>query len=367
MFANEYTASNLGDCVYRLSFSRNKGRVLVKEFDPGFWFPFNLGKSNERHILAWEEQNGDEIEIYKEEYSLQSPARGTGRSTAHLTAGWYKKKNRPGLDDLKLLRFATDADGNTLDNYDLGTDFIPIIYVPNIYRGGWDFGESDLTAVWRVLDELANCYSDQAVNAYLMGLAMLWVDPKILQQLPIKDGKVTIPVGKNTVFPGHAGVVDNSNLNTALEKRQDKLEDKLFSNTFLGPLGSGRLHTGSGDRTTGIVQLKGSLFERYVNIKRLLREAKYNKLLKFVARMEALHNKNKLFTFRNQERLFARTQFGNILPIDQTAFVDNLEKVKDRLSNRDLKDNLRESGITVNEELKDAPTTNVTQPKKPKT
>jgi hypothetical protein len=79
--------------------------------------------------------------------------------------------------------------------------------------------------------------------------------------------------------------------------------------------------------------------------------------------MEALHNKNKLFTFRNQERLFARVQFGNILPVDQTAFVQNLERVKDRLSNRDLKDNLREAGITVNEELKDAPTTNVTQPK----
>src|SRR3990167_1412557 len=70
MVANEYKASNLGDCVYRLYYSKGRGRVEVTTLDPGFWFPFNLGLADERHVFAWEtkdEKSGKEV-IYKEEY-----------------------------------------------------------------------------------------------------------------------------------------------------------------------------------------------------------------------------------------------------------------------------------------------------------
>lgn len=353
--ANEYKASNLGDCVYKLAWSKDKGRTKVYTIDPGFWFPFNIGESNERHIIAWEQDDGKNgTEIYKEEYRLEknsgSGAKGGGTThTVRLTAGYYKKSTKESLEDLRLIRYAKDDQGNELNNIDLAIDTIPIVYIPNIYREGFDFGESDLTAVYRILDDLSNVYTDEQQNTYFMGLVPLWMNHEAYELLPVdKDGKRILKMGDNNVLPGEAGIVDNSTINKALFETQHELESKLFKNTFLGVLGSGTEQSSSGDRTTGIFQLKGSILERFVNLKRLTREAKYNLLLRIVAKFESTLGANKEVF---KDGVDARIQFGNILPINQKALMENVERVKDRLSKSDLKDNVREAGLTVNEEM----------------
>lgn len=360
LVANEYKASNLGDCVYRLNYSRLRKRTQIRTLDPGHWFPLNIGRTDEQHIFAWEEKNprSAEVEIYREWYRRDTTAGGPGQVS--LTATYHAKGTGGDLTKLDTLRFAKNEDGEVLDNAALSVPFFPIIWIPNIFREGWEFGESDLTAVWRVLDQLANTYTDEGANAYLLGLAQMWVQKETMDTIPVNEkGEKHIRVGKGQIVLGPAGVVDNSTLNQALIEYQHELEDKLYTNTFLGPLGTGRFQTGSGDRTTGIFQLKGGPLERFVSVKRMLRSAKYAKLLRFIAQFEVQFG-NKLFTGEPSQTV-ATIQFGNILPIDQTALIDNIEKIKGNLSREDLRDNLREAGLTINQELVEPTTQAQTQ------
>jgi len=358
--ANEYKASNLGDEVYRLSWSKDKNRVKVTSFDPGFWFPQNLGKANEEHYIAWEELNpaNDETEIYVQHYYREKS--GKGRPVIRFTAGWYKKGRKPSFADLALVRYERDEANRELHNVDLGIDFFPIVYIPNIYRQGYDFGESDLTGVWQVLDSLTNTYTDQSKNTDFMGLVQMYVELATFDKIPIlTDGTKKIQMGEGNVIPGKAGIVDNSTINKALTDHQHELETKLYTNTMLGSLGTGA-KTGSGDRTTGIFMMKGGPLERFIWTKRLMRQPKYDRLLKFVARFTLLFgdpDSKKLFKGRGKTDLtkVAHIQFGNILPIDQTALIDNVQKIITVLSDNDLKDNLKEAGLVINEDIERQP------------
>lgn len=355
--ANEYKSSNLGDQVYRLDYSKRSKRVKVDTIDPGMWFPFNLGLKNEEHNFAWEELNDKgETEIYRARY-YRKGGRRERQNRVLLTAGWYKKGAIGKFDDLTLIRYDTDENGKRIQAADLGIDFFPIIYIPNIYREGWDFGESDLTGVYQILDLLSSTYTDEDKNANFMGLIQMWVDRETFDSIPLNAaGNKVIEMGNNKVIPGNAGVVDNSMINESLFEYQHELETKLYTNTNLGHLGSGQSKTGSGDRTTGIFLLKGGPLERFVWIKRLMRQPKYDKLLKYVAQLYLVHGEpemKKLFAVKGKVDLskVAHLQFGNILPVDQTALIDNIEKIKNELDDADLKDNLKEAGIVLNKDI----------------
>jgi hypothetical protein len=125
---------------------------------------------------------------------------------------------------------------------------------------------------------------------------------------------------------------------------------------MLGSLGTGA-KSGSGDRTTGIFMMKGGPLERFIWTKRLMRQPKYDRLLKYVARFTTLFgdpDSKKLFKGRSKLDLtkVAHIQFGNILPIDQTALIDNIQKIMTVLSDNDLKDNLQEAGLVMNDPVK---------------
>jgi hypothetical protein len=357
--ANEYKASNLGDCVYKLAWSKDKSRVRIYTIDPGFWFPFDIGLPTERHIFAWEEDDGKGGKrIHKEEYWREfgggsEVGGGAGSSSIRFSVGKFKLSTQASFQDLQLISWATDEEGRVLDNVDLAIDTFPIVYIPNIYREGCDFGESDLTGVYRILDDLSNVYTDQQQNAYIMGLVLTWVEKEAYDLLPIDSvtGKKVLRTDEVNILPGQAGVVDNSSINKALFDTQHELESKLFKNTFLGLLGSGTEQSASGDRTTGIFQLKGSILERFVAVKRLTRTAKYNMLLRIIGKFEKVLGKNALFN----GDVKATIQFGNILPINQKALMENVNLIQGRLSNEDLRDNVREAGITVNRDMTDVP------------
>jgi len=173
--------------------------------------------------------------------------------------------------------------------------------------------------------------------------------------MPINDkGQVTIETGPGKIIPGEAGIVDNSTINEALMKYLGVLDDRLLRNTFIGAIGAGKLNTGSGDRTTGILMMKGSPLERFISVKRLMRYAKYNKMLKFIGKFELAHGSKETKKLFAKDRIrAARILFGNIMPVDQTALITNIQKIADRLDNADLKDNLKEAGLIVNNDVKD--------------
>lgn len=355
LVANEYKASNLGDCVYTLSWSPKRNRVRVRTIDAGYWFPFDIDTDNERHIFAWEEELLDGTEaIYKEEYSRNQL--GSGKAEVNLTAGWYRKDHLKPIDALSLIRYAHDESGRELNNVSLGIDFFPIVYFPNIYREGETFGESDLTGVLSILDQLNNAYTDQAKNSWLMGQAMLWTDKDTFDLIPIdaETKQKIIRIGGGRVIPGKAGVVDNSNINKALIEYEQNLDRKLRQNSFIGDLAAGSQQSSSADRTTGILQIKGGILQRVVDIKRLMRQAKYDRLLKYVWRMSLIKSnddklKGILGSIENEDnQALPEIQFGNVLPVDQTALLSNLEKIKDKMDDEDFISNVKEAGIKIN-------------------
>ena len=359
LIANEYKASNIGDCVYRLNYSKYKGRTEVATLDPGFWFPYHLGTKDEKHYLGWEVENEDTgtYEVYLEEYTRNSQGGGGTSNNISLTAGYYSRGSGKDVTDLQLLRYATDDEGTELNHCDLGIDTFPIIYIPNIWREGFDYGESDLTAVCRILDQLANTYTDEAKNSYFMGLVQMYVEKETFDSIQIdKDGNKAVVIGENKIIPGKAGIVDNSFINEGLMKYQAMLEDKMMHNTMLGTIAQS---SKSGDRTTGIFQIKGGALERFIWMKRLVREPKYGKLLKLVAKFETTFGDaatKKIFSKKKKNGnpvLDSQTiQFGNILPLDQTSLLANLAVVMPRLDDKDIAANIKESGLVMNHPIK---------------
>jgi len=367
LVANEYKASNIGDEVFKLEYSEKLGRTRVSTVDPGFWFPFNLGERNERHVFAWEEERNGETQIYKEEYRKGSDRPGGSKSeNVFVDAGYYQKSAGKDISsaDLKFVEYAKDENGRDINARDLGVQFFPIIYIPNIYREGSDFGESDLTGIIRIIDELTNTYTDESKNARFMGLHQLWADAETFDMLPVDaNGKKILKLGANSIIPGQAGIVDNSALNKSLMEYENSLLEKAYKNSNLGQLGSGKGQTSSADRTTDIVEMKGSILERFIKVKRLTRIPKYNKLLKYVAGFEMVkgspENKKLFRKGRSQEvdkSKIGKIQFGNILPVDQTKLITNLSMVKDQMANPDVAANIKRSGLIVNNDLKDAAT-----------
>ncbi|GGY12768.1 hypothetical protein [Streptomyces djakartensis] len=191
----ERTAILLGDAVYTLAWEPEKGRVLLRTWDPGLYFPEWPEDGEQdgaefplRVHLAWElpedERRGLKARLRRVTYELGpigpasrrgtakdgSPAReylyaGDGEpvlvagdtlnaETGVITRNYPWAPNRPSpwtcyltdaewqLDDLKgsqLLydlplhkaKFRVRSDGEVLDRLDLMADFIPVIHITN--------------------------------------------------------------------------------------------------------------------------------------------------------------------------------------------------------------------------------------------
>lgn len=224
MQAAERKAVLLGDALYLLAWDPEIGRVRLKTYDPGFYFPIieadaDPGDFPRRVHLAWEipedPRRGVKARVRRITYELGPlvPATGSavdsrGRAsrvpvedeaggnvlqpgdvyvpgsgrierrypwaldrpsatTCYLTdAEWFLDDLRHGqsLDDLPLdkARFRTRADGEVLDRLDLRLDFIPLVHISNTVADGEHFGQSSLAKVMQALDELAETDTDSA-------------------------------------------------------------------------------------------------------------------------------------------------------------------------------------------------------------
>ncbi|GAA3073366.1 hypothetical protein [Streptomyces glomeratus] len=191
----ERTAILLGDAVYSLAWEPAKGRVLLRTWDPGLYFPEwpedgeqDVAEFPTRVHLAWElpedkrrglkarlrrvtyelgpiapasrrgmAKNGNAVREYvyaDDREPVLTPGDSFDRETGVITRAYPWAQNRPipwtcyltdaewELDDLKYADFLYDlpmhkatyrarSDGEVLDRLDLMVDFIPLVHVTN--------------------------------------------------------------------------------------------------------------------------------------------------------------------------------------------------------------------------------------------
>ena len=340
LFENETNCASLGDSVYRVRWSaknKKKPTVKVDTFDPGFFFPeFDEDNDLVKAHLAWEEEVIDEagnqsIYVYKETYELDE------NGMCLVTAGWYDTCRNDSMSDLqytldylKLVRYKVDADGNEFNNTPLNIDFIPIIYVPNIAVQGEPYGKSDLSTVIDLLEEMAHTNTDTAANTSLLGSP-----PLVIQSDGAMGGDVDEngnQIGVQTVGAGQvievgaggdAKLLDVSGANSALDVYYKKLDQKLYENTRATKLAAGKMEGSTIPSGIALRLLQNPLVQKTLP-KRILRQYKFNLLLKYVQKMFLLFGTTEdKSQFVNDEYEVDIT-FGDIFPTDRSAAINDL-------------------------------------------
>ncbi|THA38147.1 hypothetical protein [Streptomyces sp. A1547] len=229
----ERTAILLGDAVYSLAWDPAKGRVLLRTWDPGLYFPEwpddeqDAGEFPTRVHLAWEIpediRRGTKARLRRITYEIapitpasrpatskdgarfREPIVGEGGEallvpgdtqdpmTGVITRTYPWSAGRPSpytcyltdaewdLDDLKhsdLLydlplhkaTFRVRADGEVLHQLDLQADFIPLIHITNnIPHSGDHWGKPTLATVLQGLDELSATDTDSSAASATTG------------------------------------------------------------------------------------------------------------------------------------------------------------------------------------------------------
>ncbi|WP_405526739.1 hypothetical protein OG426_30265 [Streptomyces canus] len=222
----ERSAVRCGDGVYALAWEPSKKRVLLRTYDPGFYFPeWDEGEQDSaeypsRVHFAWELPadpiRGLKARVRRITYELGpiGAATASGRTddgrgirevvlgaegdpvltvgdtldavtgtvsrtypwapgklsstTCHLTdAEWLLEDLGRAHDVFSLpagkAAYRVRSDGQVLDRLDLMCDFIPVVHIPNtIPDVGEHWGKSSLATVLQLLDELAATDTDSA-------------------------------------------------------------------------------------------------------------------------------------------------------------------------------------------------------------
>lgn len=343
----ERNAVLLGDTVYLLSWSRAKGRPVLKTIDPGFYFPvlpdgaIDAGAYPERVHLAWEvpedPARGRKGTLRRVTYELgpigndDTATRIYPWSTQPSTATCYltdaewdldQVENSGDIDALSLARarFRTNADGIVLDRLDLQMDFIPLVHVSNTINGAEHFGQSTLLSAAQILDDLAAADTDSqrasaTTGSPIIGLsgARLPVDRKTGNPLPVQvEPGMVWPLGDS----GQLSTVDTSAQLAELRAYVETLRERLSVVTrlpasVLGTISPAAVPSGYA------LQLSFGPLNAMIRSMRLAREAKYPLLLKMVQRLYQLGG-----VLPAGENPRATVAFGPFLPADLSAALD---------------------------------------------
>lgn len=334
----ENTAVGLGDGVFELVNSTRKGRTRLRVHEPGFYFPVHADDAQgddfpDRVHLAWpfEDDAGNRF-VRRITYELVTLADlGMSARTYDyapgVTSEWTCLKTdatwnvndlgdvSKGVDALSPARavYAVNEEGVEINQLDLDQDYIPVVHVPNTPAIVELWGESALTRVAQVLDDLAATDTDTAVAGALVAA------PPIAMSGVAQSGAQTIETyGPGQVFrtgDGSMNVLDTSSSLDALLKWQTTLLDRLSVVRQVPQSILGRVDL-SGQLAGITLLLSFGPFRQYVGDLRLVRQEKYGLLLKFVQRMSISGG------WLEGEPMDANLAFGPFLPTDQSAVKD---------------------------------------------
>ncbi|MFF3358803.1 hypothetical protein ACFYWN_40830 [Streptomyces sp. NPDC002917] len=298
----ERWAVRCGDAVYTLAWEPAKQRVLLRTYDPGFYFPeWDDGEQDSseypsRIHFAWElpadTVRGLKARVRRITYELGPIGAATapgitedGRAileqvagadgdpaltvgdTLHPVTGMVQRTypwapGRPSgttcylsdaewlLEDLGAAHdlyslpagkasYRVRSDGQVLDRLDLMCDFIPVVHVPNtIPDGGEHWGKSSLGTVLQLLDELAATDTDSASASATTGTPIVALSGA---RLPIDEAGTVWQLSDS----GRMDSLDTSAQLAELRQRIDHMLDRLASNTRLTTAGLGSLDPSS--------------------------------------------------------------------------------------------------------------------------
>lgn len=293
LLQTERKAVSLGDGVILLHWDRDKRRVRLTSYDPGFYFPV-VGEDSDgndfpdRVHFAWElpedKKRGLPARLRRITYHLDwirpqtssavdesgRPIRATvmteptdgqealpqlGRGdlidatgsitrlypwsdrpsskTVYLTDATWDLGDLKGpvdVDDLPMgkAHFATNDQGEVLDQMDMLIDFMPILHVPNtVPPAGEHWGQSSLGKVLQVFDELSGSDTDSSRASATTGAPVLAISGKAVnaqQQYSVAPGMV-FTLGEG----GSMTSVDTSGNLSELRSHVQDLKDRASS------------------------------------------------------------------------------------------------------------------------------------------
>lgn len=337
----ERDAQKYGDGVYVLGSSPAKGRVRLRLYDPGFYFPELDPNAAEdefptRVHIAWEYERRDGTKtlnyVRRITWELMPLPDGTTRDYAwndrpsnaacYMTDATWLVDDLEGFDverfPLSRATFAlTDtSDGPVnVDHLDLMIDFIPVVHVPNTVEIKDHFGEALVTSVAQILDDLARADTDASKAAQLAGVPMVAAAGIATQDLKVRSGSVVGlgPTGSMHVLDLSAGL-------DAIMRYVNALRDRLNENARVPAEVVGRV-TANQDRSGIHLALSFGPMRSLIEEMRLVRSEKYPLLLKFLQRMSIAAG------FLDGDVLDAEVKFGSFLPTDQTGTIDRVLKL----------------------------------------
>lgn len=369
----EADAVGLGDGVYVLSLSTEQGRPKIDLYDPGMYFPVldenarRRGFPTKIHVAFDTDEDGDgqpdhvrrlTWELAPIEGARQPADRnGTpgqiattpdGRMVPRLTGDtlapdggiqrhypWAKAGETSNLtcyhtdatwalNDLDgnpvdgfpegTARFALNEDGQQLRRLDLQIDFLPVVHVPNTPSRRDHFGRSSLGRGLQLLDDLAAADSDLVLASALAGTPMVAVSGDAIPTDMVVEPGAAYGLGEH----GTMTVVDLSASVVALQGVIVDLLERASVNFQLPGEILGRVEK-TGPASGFARLLKMGPYESLVNFLRLVREPKYELLLRFAARLAQAGG-----FLDPGETPPARIVFGSFLPADRTEAIANV-------------------------------------------
>ena len=367
----ERCASKLGDAVYVLGWSPSRERVVLNVWDPTCYFPvwdaswqddegFNQEFPNRVH-LAYEfddEVNGEltpkirritwELLPYENNKEVTLPW-GSAKVTCWMTdAVWtldsLKTNNGevPNVDNFNIATAEVRA-----NEVDLGIDFIPVIHMPNNVAELDGFGTSSIGMVMQVIDDIEANDTDSQRAGALAGTPAIALSGG---QAPKDDYGNIKSYGPGTVWETGEGTmtaVDTSQGLVALMNYGKSLLERLSVNARIPEAMMGRIKPS--EVPSGIaLWLSFAPHSSMIDEMRLVREEKYNLMLKFVIRWMLIHDK---VSVADASKVFPFVKFGSYLPADKseamTMIVQAMNSVKRPMSLKTAVRVAQEAGFPI--------------------
>ncbi|WP_032761216.1 hypothetical protein, partial [Streptomyces alboviridis] len=180
-------------------------------------------------------------------------------------------------------QFATNGQGEVLDQLDLYQDFIPVIHVPNtVPEPGEHWGQSSLAKVLQVFDELAGSDTDSSRASATTGSPILAISGKAL------NGQTQYTAGPGMVFTlGEGGSITSVETSGNLAELRNHVHDLKDRAATTARLPAVALGTSDPAQFTSGYQLELALgpLDSLISSMRLARDHADRLLPKFVQRL----------------------------------------------------------------------------------
>jgi len=366
----EQKCSYLGDCVYLPEWNEKEGIPDLKSYDPGFVFPYYElnepsletdtednpveGTVKERWVIAWQEANGDSDDSYllwRDIYELRKYPNGDLKCWRQY--GYYQYSSASGGEKDVLSYGSSElVEGSGSNWTDLGLEFIPLEWIPNVEIEGEYYGLSNLHFLIDLFDAIINTYTDMKSNAELLGGASVFGSGKnlTLRKDSTTGEPVDIQIMPNTFYNlgegGDAVILDTSKMQEALKQTGDVLEKKMLRNSNITEVGAGLTQE---DEISGIALkiLSQPLMDMILPMRRM-RKRRYSKLFYKVQRLVQIYGipeDKKLFGANPDDLYDAVPGFGNIIPTDNVAKLEEYRGLVELFGRETALEMIKEEGI----------------------